>query len=665
LLVAGMAAPAMFAALLVPATTAQGQPSTASGQPSAAAPTVVAPPAPAAASLTGRTRTVTKPRIATVAATPRGTVGAPAAPELRPKKRQIKGSSAGKAPGGTAAAGSAGRVLTEDRIHGRRLPNAQRTGVTGQGPVAKATIIRTGARLGRNWHGLDHYDNRTADNGNQFSNEPPDQALCVGKGYVVEGVNTVMRVNRTNGTKGPVVSLNRFFGQPSAFVRPAGPTGPNVFDPSCVYDPSTGTFYFVAAHLGTDPATGNYTGQALLDIAVTQNPAGAWKIYQLDVTNDGRNGSPVHAGCPCFGDFPHIGFDAYGFYISTNEFPLFEAGYNGAQIYAFNKRQLIAGTGTIRVTEFNTAGADEGNSGFTVWPARSPHGRDFSLKFGGTEYFLSSNAVFNESGSSSSLVVWSMVGTSTLGTANPRARLNHRRVAVQQYAVPPVTQQRPGPAPLLECLNSAACRPNLTDTPLGEPEKLAALDSSDSRMFQVNYARGKLYSSLNTAVRFGEEVQAGIAWYVLGPSTALDRVAARVVNQGQVGLPGHGLLYPAVGVTTEGRGVMGFSLAGKNWYPSAAFMSIDASGVGPIRMAALGKGPQDGFTGYREFGGEGVARWGDYSMASAVGNEVWFATEYINQRCTLEEYTKEPFGTCDKTRTALANWGTRISQVLP
>ena len=32
---------------------------------------------------------------------------------------------------------------------------------------------------------LSHADQRNADNGNQFSIEPPDQALCVGNGYVL------------------------------------------------------------------------------------------------------------------------------------------------------------------------------------------------------------------------------------------------------------------------------------------------------------------------------------------------------------------------------------------------------------------------------------------------------------------------------------------------
>ena len=59
-----------------------------------------------------------------------------------------------------------------------------------------------------------------------------------------------------------------------------------------------------------------------LDIAVSQtsNPTGAWNIYRLDVTNDGTNTGGVNPG-PYLGDYPHIGADANGFYITTNAYP--------------------------------------------------------------------------------------------------------------------------------------------------------------------------------------------------------------------------------------------------------------------------------------------------------------------------------------------------------
>ena len=60
---------------------------------------------------------------------------------------------------------------------------------------------------------------------------------------------------------------------------------------------------------------------------------------QIDTTNN--TGTADHAGCPCFGDQPLIGTDAYGFYVTTNEFPIVGNGFNGAQVYAMSKSKLM------------------------------------------------------------------------------------------------------------------------------------------------------------------------------------------------------------------------------------------------------------------------------------------------------------------------------------
>src|SRR5579862_4393138 len=42
--------------------------------------------------------------------------------------------------------------------------------------------------------GVDHFDSRTASNGNQFSLEPPDQGLCASSNFVIDTVNDVVAV---------------------------------------------------------------------------------------------------------------------------------------------------------------------------------------------------------------------------------------------------------------------------------------------------------------------------------------------------------------------------------------------------------------------------------------------------------------------------------------
>ena len=72
------------------------------------------------------------------------------------------------------------------------------------------------------------------------------------------------------------------------------------------------------------------------------------------------------------------------------------------------------------------------------------------------------------------------------------------------------------------------------------------------------------------------------------------------------------------------------------------------NGIGEAQILATGTAPQDGFSGYKYFGGGGSGRTGDYSAATVDEHgAVWIASEYI------------PSG----ARTLLANWGTFIAQI--
>src|SRR6476659_6760748 len=58
---------------------------------------------------------------------------------------------------------------------------------------------KSNPQVNTSFEGLNFYQQRYARGGNQFSVEPPDQALCVGNGYVVEAVNDVLNVYNTSG----------------------------------------------------------------------------------------------------------------------------------------------------------------------------------------------------------------------------------------------------------------------------------------------------------------------------------------------------------------------------------------------------------------------------------------------------------------------------------
>ena len=87
--------------------------------------------------------------------------------------------------------------------------------------------------------------------------------------------------------------------------------------------------------------------------------------------------------------------------------------------------------------------------------------------------------------------------------------------------------------------------------------------------------------------------------------------------------------------------------------------------VGPIRIAAAGLGVDDGFTSYKAFVGDPPrTRWGDYGAAVTVGNDIWLASEYIAARLhACSNGSRGAIGSCGGTRTALANWATRITKL--
>lgn len=535
--------------------------------------------------------------------------------------------------------------------------------------------------LGTTFEGLNFRQQRLANGGNQFSVEPPDQGLCAGNGYVLESTNDVLRIFDTAGNAVTgVVDLNTFYGYPAAINRTTGARGPFVTDPSCYYDQATQRWFHVVLTLEVNPSGGAFLGQNFLDIAVSASadPTGAWTVYHLDVSDNGQNGTPDHhcAGGWCLGDYPHIGADAHGFYITTNEYPFFADGFHGAQLYALSKSALASGASSIAVTQIDTANSFGANPGFTVWPATSPGLNSFALGQGGTEYFLSSDAAEEAhvgdgsyTGTSTDLLVWALTNTSSLDSATPSLGLSTRTLTVGAYGIPPKADQKSGPAPLRECLNDSNCATNVI---LGAPdpyapEPLSPLDSNDTRMQQVTYANGKLWGALDTALDVGGATKAGIAWYVVKPGFTGTSLTATVAKQGYLGVAGNNVTYPAIGVTPSGRGVMAFTLTGADHFPSAAYASLDAiGGVGAVQVAAEGVGPQDGFSGYAGLTSNPPRpRWGDYGATAVVGNTVWIATEYIAQSCTLAQYLTAPVASCGGTRAALGNWSTRVSSITP
>ena len=505
--------------------------------------------------------------------------------------------------------------------------------------------------------GVTFQNHRDADNGNQTSDTPPDQGLCAGSGEVIEPVNTTFSIYSTSGqlASGPT-SLTVFFTGQHEIDRSANPPtfGPFLTDPRCYFDPAAHRFVMTILQVPFTSDGNFFNGRSDVLIAVsngsnpTTNPAD-WTFFKLNTTDDGgpsNDGSgnimPDNPGCPCFGDQPLLGADKYGIYITTNEFSTLGPEFNGAQVYAISKSALFSGS--LKYQAFHGAPIPlaEGFA-YSLQPAASPSAADWNTDNHGTEYLLS--ALDFDATTDNRIAVWALTNTKSLDDPTPAVTMTAPSiVASETYGQPPNAQQKKGPVPF--------------GNSLGEREEQLA--TNDDRMNQVVLAAGKLWSGVNTVIRTSNGASAstdrsGIAYFVVTPSTpSATTVAGTIAKQGYVALGNNdNVFFPSIGVNSAGQGVMTFSIAGQHYFPSAGYTTLDAvHGAGPVHIAAAGAAPTDDISGYQAFGGDGVARWGDYSAAVADANgSIWIATEFIPGGFGFPQY--------------LNNWGTFVGNVTP
>ena len=490
--------------------------------------------------------------------------------------------------------------------------------------VPGSTVSPTFNGLG--FMGLTHLDDRQANGGNQFSVEPPSPSIAVGNGYVLEGVNNAIQAYTTSGAPllPNVISTNQLFGLAPAIDRTTNVYGVFPTDMRVFYDHTINRWFVLQRSLDND-IYGNSLNRSHLYIAVSQtgDPTGTYTIYSMDTTH------AANPGCPCLPDYPQIGADQYGFYVSANEYNTYYSSFVDATILAISKASLAANAPTPTTYQFVipiTQGYE-----FTIQPAATPPGASYFLASNGLEYFVSS-VLFSAGGSE--LAIWAMSNTGSLATAAPTLTLTETIIPTLTYVSPNAAAQRPGPLPY--------------GSTLFPPGRLEPIDGGDNRMLAACYAGGRLYATLSTQLtdENGNSV-VGAAYVILSPTFRGGVLSAFGLRQGYVLVNNNNLLRPAIAVNPQGNGAIVFTLVGPDYYPSAAFVALNTfSTASTVQIAGPGVLPEDGFTGYEQ----GIARWGDYSAAVAASDgSIWMATEYIP----------------NAPRTQFANWGTFLIRYTP
>lgn len=476
-----------------------------------------------------------------------------------------------------------------------RSPAPAALSVASPPPLSGSALSAGPGSLLSNFNGVGSRDSALTNFGLEF--EPPDQGLCVGNGYVLEMVNSAYTVYTPAGkmVTGPF-NVNGPFGEGlTEFTS----------DPRCYYEAATHTWY------ATILAINRESTASFLDVAVNTSgdPRTVWTDYRIDTTDLGAQSGPRHKGCPCLGDQPTLGIDQHNLYITTNEFSLAGEQFNGAQVYALAKKDLLPLSSTVHLVHFDKLEIG-GSIAASIQPALSsgtPKGEFFLNALDPTETF------------DQRIGVWAITDAGAVAKGGV-PKLSSFVLASEAYGKPPSGEQK-GSAGLI--------------------------DGGDDRMQQVQYIGGSVWGELGTAVTVaGDPLQrAGAAWFQVEPRLGGGTVNnAKMQRQGYVSLAGNYLLYPALQASPSGTAAMVMTLTGAKRYPSAAYATLapGASSFGAVTVAASGSGPYD----------PEAERWGDYSFAvlDPGASSVWLATEYVPPKAS-------------QTPDGQRNWGTRVLDV--
>ena len=483
-----------------------------------------------------------------------------------------------------AALGLVARPRGARHRHGR--PGSR---TSENGPAAASPAAAPAAAPLVNFDGVSSRDSAETNFGQEF--EPPDQGLCVGNGFVLEPVNSAYRVYDEAGHSlaGPFNVNGPFNEGLKEFTS----------DPRCYYDAAAHTWIAIILAIGPTEESSS------LDIAVNNSgdPRTLWTAYKLDTTDPHGN------ECPCFGDQPKLGIDAFNLYVTTDEFSILGPSFNGDQLYAFALKDLVGAKPAVHFAHFSKLKI-AGEPTSSIQPA-------ITNEEAPAEYMMGSIDPTETEGST--IGVWALTGA--------------RGVAK-------------GSAPALSSLVLSSER-FVMPLPAAQKGTHAKIEAGDDRMQQTQFIGGKLWGALGTSVvPPGEKkLHDGAAWFAVEPSLNKGAIGAatKIAGQGYATAAGEEFIYPALQVTPSGNGAMVGTLTSSKRFPSAAYSLLSPGvGWGPIQVAA------EGTTNYDPK----AERWGDYSWATLAPNAkaVWMATEYVPPASS-------------QTPDGKRDWGTRVFEV--
>jgi hypothetical protein len=405
--------------------------------------------------------------------------------------------------------------------------------------------------------------------------QPPDCTCAVGPDQVLLAVNTDLAgYSKTGHQIFRWANMTTLFGK----VIPAGAA---VFDPRVAYDHYQNRWIVVAAARRNSPA-GSWL---LIGVSQTPDPGGGYWIWALD---DSLNGS---AATNNWGDYPMLGFDTQGIYISFNMFQI-GGGFQYPKLRILNKAELYSGgtgpTHIVKWYDFWNLKDGAGNVAFTVQPCTHFRGT------GGNPAAYLVNAKY---GAGNTITLWQLDNPLGFWHASAPA-LSRQDIACRAYDLPPNAEQ------------SGTANPIATND-----------DRLLSAMFQFVQSTQRVWTCHTVKYTWAGDTAARsiLQWY------EIDVINKTVVQQNGFGASGAYYYFPAIQTDISRNAYLVFARSSKTEF--AAFRATgrkSSDAAGSLQGSVIVKSGLSSYPGNR---------WGDYFTACRDGKDagiVWGYGEYAD-----------------------------------
>jgi hypothetical protein len=390
---------------------------------------------------------------------------------------------------------------------------------------------------------------------------PPDMGMAVGPGQIVQLVNGGYQVyDKTGAAQGGVITDSTFWNNAGIATSV---TSPGISDPRVIFDQGSGHFFASQINVSS---TGN---QVLLGVSNTSNPLDGWKAVNF-------------RGNVGFADFPMLGLDQNGVYVSTNNFASSVGAFSGVSVFSIPKSDLLLGTPTLaRLTGFENLNAN--TVGFGLNPA---------IDFGGNHgaILAISNTNFNQA-----------VASNVSGSGGAGATLSSPTVLTGLKDGDVVAQR--------------------------QPDGTRSVDGGDDRFGSAPFVVGNLLYATNTITDNNNGINDSVHWLIE------DLTTHGVLAQGLVSDPNFDFSYSSIAANANGDFLLGFNRSGgandptnniSAYAEACHYDGTTATCENPLLLAQGLRGD------YHLDSGSPPSRWGDYSSIAVDPtnpNTFWTALE--------------------------------------